>query len=215
MKLLALETATDVCGVALFEKGQLQTMVEKSIPRRHAERLPLFLEDLKTQHPFKLEALDGIAVSIGPGSFTGLRIGLSFAKGLAFSHNLPLIPVPTLMTLALGSKLEKAQLRAFLFSHGEILFHQPFTVRNGEVQVQSEVKAQPWREINAELPSEVHLVHYGCGQFLRERSPAMEVLPSAKWVAILAQRYYDEWVLNEPDRITPHYVSTFQVKAPS
>ncbi|MFQ6606587.1 MAG: tRNA (adenosine(37)-N6)-threonylcarbamoyltransferase complex dimerization subunit type 1 TsaB, partial [Fidelibacterota bacterium] len=175
----------------------------------------LFFKQLKSHHHFSLEALDGIAVSIGPGSFTGLRIGLSFAKGLAFRHNLPIIPVPTLMTLALGSKLEKTQLRAFLFSHGDILFHQPFAMEQGEIQAQSEIKAQPWRQISVELPSEVHLVHYGCGQFFQGNSSAREVVPSAKWVAMLASHNYDDWVVVEPDRLTPHYVSTFQVKAPS
>jgi tRNA threonylcarbamoyladenosine biosynthesis protein TsaB len=212
MKLLALETATDICGVALSEDGRLQGIVEQSIPRRHAEQLPLFVEQLKTEYPFSWKSLDGIAVSIGPGSFTGLRIGLSFAKGLAFTHNLPIIPVPTLMTLALGSRSEDTQLRAFLFSHGDILFHQQFRVRDGKIQDQSEIKAQSWKEILPELPSEVELVHYGCGKFLQKRGMAKEVTPSAKWVAVLAQRYYGEWVVNELDRLTPHYVSTFQVR---
>ena len=215
MRLLALETATDVCGIGLFEDGNLQAIIEDSIPRRHAEQLPLFFEQLKTAHPFSLNSLDGIAVSIGPGSFTGLRIGLSFAKGLAFTHNLPIVPVPTLMTLALGSNLEKTSLRTFLFSHGDILFHQQFRVSNGEIQAQCEVKAQIWEKILQKLPSDIRLVHYGCGRFLREKGIAKEVTPSAKWVAILAQRYFDEWVVNPPDRLTPHYVSTFQVKGSS
>ena len=77
MNILAIETATPVCGIALFRQGELVEIREKTLYREHAEKLPLFFEDLREATNLKLGKLDGIAVSIGPGSFTGLRIGLS------------------------------------------------------------------------------------------------------------------------------------------
>ena len=104
MNILAIETATPVCGIALFRQGELVEIREKTLYREHAEKLPLFFEDLREATNLKLGKLDGIAVSIGPGSFTGLRIGLSYAKGLAFSVDIPLVPVSTLLAMCFGSK---------------------------------------------------------------------------------------------------------------
>ena len=66
----------------------------------HADTLPTLVERVLTDAGCTIEQLDGLAVSIGPGSFTGLRIGLAFAKGVAFAGRLPLVPVPTLEALA-------------------------------------------------------------------------------------------------------------------
>ena len=96
MNILAIETATEMCGIAYYENGVMQAVEEENIPRQHATSLPMFYKTLQDKTKFSLNILDGIAVSIGPGSFTGLRIGLSFTKGLAYSHDLPIIPVPTL-----------------------------------------------------------------------------------------------------------------------
>jgi len=213
--ILGLETATPMLSVAVVQEEGLCAARAAQGQRLSSVRLLPFIQEVLADAGATLQDLTGVAVSIGPGSFTGLRIGLSFAKGLAFTHNLPIVPVPTLMTLALGSNLEKTSLRTFLFSHGDILFHQQFRVSNGEIQAQCEVKAQIWEKILQKLPSDIRLVHYGCGRFLREKGIAKEVTPSAKWVAILAQRYFDEWVVNPPDRLTPRYVSTFQVKGSS
>ena len=94
MKLIAIETATEICSIAYLVDGECVALVEKQIPRQHAEKLPLFYEGLVAESNLDLSKIDGIAVSIGPGSFTGLRIGLSYAKGLAYSHKLPIIPGP-------------------------------------------------------------------------------------------------------------------------
>ena len=78
MKILAIETASDICGIAYIKNGKCEGLIEKSIPRKHAEQLPLFYQKLIKKTGLKLSELDGIAISIGPGSFTGLRIGLSY-----------------------------------------------------------------------------------------------------------------------------------------
>ena len=98
--ILAIETATDVCGVALVHEGRViaeRSTVEKKI---HSEKLlPMIVEVLRSAS-MSLSRLDAVAVSIGPGSFTGLRIGLSTAKGLAVARSLPIVPVPTLDAMA-------------------------------------------------------------------------------------------------------------------
>src|ERR1051326_299678 len=100
MKVLALETATGVCGAAIVEDGTI--LAESSIvaERIHSEKLLPMIDDVLRQANVDLSGMDGIAVSIGPGSFTGLRISLSAAKGLAYASGKPLLAVPTLEALA-------------------------------------------------------------------------------------------------------------------
>jgi tRNA threonylcarbamoyladenosine biosynthesis protein TsaB len=96
MIVLGIETATKVCGVGLVKDGDI--ILDYQIHRGyvHAEKLPEVISRVFGDAGIAGEDLDGIAVSIGPGSFTGLRIGLGLAKGLAFGLNKPLIAVPTM-----------------------------------------------------------------------------------------------------------------------
>ncbi|MBI4548853.1 MAG: tRNA (adenosine(37)-N6)-threonylcarbamoyltransferase complex dimerization subunit type 1 TsaB [Ignavibacteriae bacterium] len=100
MKVLAIETATAVCATALVDSGKV--VVERSIvaPHIHSEKLIMLVDEALARAKQDLSTLDGIAVSIGSGSFTGLRIGLSVAKGLAYATDMPLVAVPTLEALA-------------------------------------------------------------------------------------------------------------------
>lgn len=100
--ILHLETATTVCSVALSKDGNLIALKEQDGDYSHAENLTLFIEDVFKQAQLPLHAVDAIAVSKGPGSYTGLRIGVSTAKGLCYSLNKPLIAINTLQSMALG-----------------------------------------------------------------------------------------------------------------
>lgn len=102
--ILSIETSTPVCSVALHENGVLQGVREVEIPGAHSERLIGLIDELLKEFQSKGEDLAAIAVSEGPGSYTGLRIGVSTAKGLAFAWSIPLIGVRTLAALARGAK---------------------------------------------------------------------------------------------------------------
>ena len=95
MKILLIETATRVCSVALAVDGQVTALRECSDPDAHSTRLPLFVKEIiADQRP------DAVCVSSGPGSYTGLRIGVSSAKGLCYGYGIPLLSVPTLLSMA-------------------------------------------------------------------------------------------------------------------
>ena len=98
--LLAIETTTDTCAVAVYSNQHV--VIEHSIrrPRVHAEQLLPMAQEALTYAELRVRDLDGVAVSGGPGSYTGLRIGISTAKGLAFSHDLALIAVPSMDAMA-------------------------------------------------------------------------------------------------------------------
>lgn len=98
--ILSIESATSICSVALHREGKLLILSEVDQENVHARQLMLLIEDLFLQAGVKTSDLAAVSVSSGPGSYTGLRIGVSVAKGLAFAHDLPLIAVDTLTALA-------------------------------------------------------------------------------------------------------------------
>ena len=111
--ILCIETATKSCSVALTSDGQLVAVKEEvSEQYSHSEQLTVFISQLLQKEELKVSDLDAIAVSSGPGSYTGLRIGVSTAKGLCYAGNLPLISVSTMDSLAqaMKDKYPEAQL---------------------------------------------------------------------------------------------------------
>src|SRR6266851_2306722 len=100
MRLLALETATLAGGAALLDDGRLVGESRLNIALTHSERLMAVVDRLLQDCAWDVADLDALAVSIGPGSFTGLRVGAATAKGLALALEIPVAPVPTLDALA-------------------------------------------------------------------------------------------------------------------
>ncbi|MDQ3047119.1 MAG: tRNA (adenosine(37)-N6)-threonylcarbamoyltransferase complex dimerization subunit type 1 TsaB [Bacteroidota bacterium] len=100
--ILNIETATTVCSVALGLDGKLLASKELNGEYTHAENLTVFIEEVMKQAGKNLSELDAISVSKGPGSYTGLRIGVSSAKGFCYSLNKPLIGINTLQHMALS-----------------------------------------------------------------------------------------------------------------
>ena len=94
--------------------------------------LPILFDSIIKDSGFDKNSIDAIAVSIGPGSFTGLRIGLGFSKGLAYALNKPIIPVPTLQAIGNDSVAEFNDFIVMLFSHRNIVYYQEFVNKKPE-----------------------------------------------------------------------------------
>lgn len=100
MKLLAVESTSMAAGAALIEEGRLLGEIRLNHRKTHSEQLLPMVDQLLTLCQCSMESLEGLAVSVGPGSFTGIRIGVATVKGLAQALNLPVVGVSTLETLA-------------------------------------------------------------------------------------------------------------------
>lgn len=213
MKLLAIETATDVCSIGIIENGTCVHLFEDNIPREHAEKLPLFYEELMNKSKFTLQEIDAIAVSIGPGSFTGLRIGLSYAKGLAYSYGKPIIPVPTLESLLFGRNSDFKNALVILLSHGNKYYLQRFEKNTNGYQGDDiqPIELSSIKEIGG-LTNDYLIIQYGCEKLFNDISISYKTInPSARLIGELAYINYNEWVNAEPYKIVPQYISPFKI----
>lgn len=108
--LLHIETATEICSVALTEGNQVLNVCDNNDGNSHSKTLLPFIDKVLKESKRELNELDGVVVSIGPGSYTGLRIGVSTAKGIAYSLQIPVITVSTLESIANGCQAQSAGL---------------------------------------------------------------------------------------------------------
>jgi tRNA threonylcarbamoyladenosine biosynthesis protein TsaB len=122
--ILNIETSTEVCSVALAKNGKLLYPKEETEGLNHSKLLTVFIEDIFKENNIDLKELDAVAVSKGPGSYTGLRIGVSVAKGLCYGLNIPLIAIDSLEVLGFYAALN---------SNEEMLFCPMIDARRMEV----------------------------------------------------------------------------------
>lgn len=102
-KILTIETSTKSCSTCLAKDGKPWIVRETKSQSGHAEKITLFIQEIMDTAGISLEEVDAIAVSKGPGSYTGLRIGVSTVKGLCYALNKPMLAVDTLQALAWGA----------------------------------------------------------------------------------------------------------------
>ena len=109
--ILAIETSTAICSIVLWSENKIIAQKDTCEHNAHSRLLTVMINDLFTENNFDIKSLDAVAVSIGPGSYTGLRIGVSVTKGLCFGLSIPVITVDTL----------KALTQQYLYKNPEII----------------------------------------------------------------------------------------------
>lgn len=198
MPLLALETATSTCGVAVMQDDTVVAEAHLHRPRMHSERLTPLIEEELHQGGVSPEDLDAVAVSMGPGSYTGLRIGVSTAKGWALATDAALVGVPTLEAFAaqlgpvassgdvacalIDARRDEVYAGAFRFTPDALTEHAPTKALT--IDRLSEwlgaVEGRLWLLGDGAAKAQEALASVGSG--LRLISPE-DFSPSAKWVA--------------------------------
>ncbi|MCL7989050.1 tRNA (adenosine(37)-N6)-threonylcarbamoyltransferase complex dimerization subunit type 1 TsaB [Sphingobacterium sp. lm-10] len=108
--ILCIETATSTCSVSLSNRQELLGLREAREPNMHASALTVFIQELVADCGITFDSISAVAVSKGPGSYTGLRIGVSVAKGLCYALDIPLISVNSLLAMAQGYLTDNAEL---------------------------------------------------------------------------------------------------------
>ncbi len=198
MNIIAIESATTICGVALFMDNKIKDIDEVNQSQVHSQRLPIIVESMLKNHLININELDGIAISSGPGSYTGLRIGMSFAKGLAISGNINIIPVPTILAINYSIQ-QKGKYWIVLHSHKDYVYSQYYD------------SGKPLTEIifNKFQPKNKEII-YGfnleklCNDFIL--TP-----PSVESVGKFALQEYENLKKDNLSQITPDYISNINI----
>ena len=219
-KILCLETATTNCSVCVAAAGQVIAIKEENTANySHAEQLHVFIDDVLEEASLKLSDLDAIAVSKGPGSYTGLRIGVSAAKGLCFSLDIPLISIPTLESMANHVALpEGAVVIPVLDARRMEVYSAVFDANLNEIR---ETKAEI---IDAssfaayKTASQVHLVGNGaekCMAILGENKNFQfdpSLFPSAREMGRLAHKKFEAGQFEDVAYFEPFYLKDFIIQ---
>jgi len=163
-KLLLIESATEVCSVALSQGTEIVASVCLDKGNSHTEHLFPFIEQVLTKGNCKMSELDGVILSIGPGSYTGLRIGASAAKGICYALNLPLIGISTLQSIVFGALSQQKEQQNVLYcpmidARRMEVFTALFN-ENGEAITEVENKIIDKNSFSHEL--ENHIIYF-CG----------------------------------------------------
>jgi tRNA threonylcarbamoyladenosine biosynthesis protein TsaB len=218
-RVLAIETATKVCSVALIEDGSLLGEATLNVPQVHVERLVISINDMLTNLHMDYAGLDAVAVSNGPGSFTGLRIGLSVAKGIVFAGDKKLIAVPTLDAIAFKFRhfADSRVVVAVLHARAEEFYYAAYRIEGATLQRLGAYAAADADKITDEFDRKTIFVGEGAGGFaaseaVRKKfgSENFKVIPaSASEVALLAEDKFKSGEFSDLRSLAPLYVKDF------
>ncbi|WP_347922982.1 tRNA (adenosine(37)-N6)-threonylcarbamoyltransferase complex dimerization subunit type 1 TsaB [Pontimicrobium sp. SW4] len=214
--ILNIETATTNCSVSLSNKGETVILKEDyNNNYSHAERLHVYIDEVLNEANISLSDLEAIAISKGPGSYTGLRIGVSAAKGLCFALDVPLISIPTLESLAHQIKTESGGVivpmldarRMEVYSAVFDVNHNQ--IRETEAQILDENSFMEYLEIG-----KVYFIGNGAAKTkeLIKHVNAVFVedkLPSANELSQLAYQKYKKSDIEDVAYFEPYYLKDF------
>jgi len=145
--LLSIETATNVCSVAFRNREGKQFEMRTNKRGSHSEQLFIFIEELMEEHAFKVSELEGVLVSKGPGSYTGLRISASAVKGLLFQTQVPLYAVDTLASYAMQAATAREAvgetIHSVIDARRQHLYHQIFRWEQGALRTNDQTEVRP------------------------------------------------------------------------
>lgn len=224
--ILCIETGTDICSVGIAKDGELLSLRESDEGRDHARKVGVFVDELLRETEIAPDDLDAVAVGKGPGSYTGLRIGVSFAKGLCYGLQKPLVAVGSLDALAEVAR-EDYEAGILAVDDWERAYLCPMVdARRMEVYAQIfDAEGRPQNEVTAEVitPDSFAafrregrpLVIFGngahkCADVLPDAT-LVEVAPSARGLARLAQQALDEGRTEDIAYFEPFYLKDFVV----
>lgn len=225
--ILSIETGTDICSVALSNDGELMALRESSEGRDHAKKVAIFVDELLKETGVQPADLDAIAVGKGPGSYTGLRIGVSFAKGMCYALNIPLISVGSLDALVQVARDDydagivdvededwnRATLCPMVDARRMEVYTQLFNTNGAS---QSDVTAEiVTSETFADVRTNGKLVIFGngaekCCEVLPD-ALYISITPSARGIVALAEQAFNNNQFEDIAYFEPFYLKDFLV----
>ncbi len=185
MRLLAIETSTWLASVAATDKGEVLAEEEVFTRGQHASVLLPAIRDVLKRAGIGVEELDAVAVSVGPGSFTGLRVGLSVAKALAYARKMPVLGIPTLTVVAHAAPSDAEHIAAALDARKGELYAAVFRRRGTDLEPVVPERLVSFADLVGILPRPCTILGdavetYG-HLFQQHLGPQATVLPFPQW----------------------------------
>lgn len=223
--ILCIETGTDICSVGLSRDGELISLRESDEGRDHAKRVGVFVDELLRENGVAPDELDAIAVGMGPGSYTGLRIGVSFAKGMCYGLQIPLVAVGSLDALAAVAIEDNEAGILDVENWDDAILCPMVDARRMEVYTRLfNAQGEPVSEVSAEIVTEEsfaewrkekQLVIFGngaakCCEVLPDAT-YINITPSARGLARLAEQRLQEGKTEDIAYFEPFYLKDFVV----
>jgi tRNA threonylcarbamoyladenosine biosynthesis protein TsaB len=213
--LVAIDTATDHASLALHDGFRVRMERTWAAPRRHTSELAPRLAEAMEQLDLAPKQLSGVAVTKGPGSFTGLRIGLSVAKGLAVAQGLPLVGIPTLDVVAAAQGRDRRRLAAILQAGRGRISIAIYRWQFGEWQAREEPRLTTWVDLEQEITEPTlfcgEVDQQGAGVIARLGDRAVLLPPAwrlrrAGFLAELGWRRLNQGDVDDVASLTPIYL---------
>jgi tRNA threonylcarbamoyladenosine biosynthesis protein TsaB len=216
MRLLALDTVTEMCSVAL-QIGEAVITREQIAARSHTELILPMVDAVLAEAGCTLQSLDALAVDRGPGSFTGLRIGIGVAQGLAFGADLPVLEISSLATLAQGiyQSRKQDQVLACIDARQAEVYWACFSQHNGLMHAVTAEQVTPANQLHTPANSLWYGVGTGFDAYSTELSQNPHVhlcgyvgqtYPLARDMLPLAQALWQNGVCCKPEDLAPVYI---------
>lgn len=219
-RILLIETSSRNCSVALSGDGALRGLVEMDSEEYvHAEKLHAFIEQLLKEANVSLTQLNAVCVSKGPGSYTGLRIGVSAAKGFCHGLSIPLMALETTLILASYAKEKFPQHRQFLPMIDARRMEVYCARYNSDLSIKEAIQAQIVDEKFFQKPDIEYAVLVGdgvekCIDFIPHLENILPCLPSASMMAGLAQQKFNQHEFEDVAYFEPYYLKDFIAGTP-
>ncbi len=215
--LVAIDTATGYASLALHDGLRIRVEHTWESPRRHTVELSHRLVAAMEQLNITAAHLSGVAVTRGPGSFTGLRVGMAVAKGLALAQGLPLVGVPTLDVVAAAQGRDRKPLCAVLQAGRKRICITTYRWRRGQWRASEEARLETW----SSLADTITVPTLFCGEIGPDGSDALAalgdlavLLPAATrlrragFLAEIAWQRLNQGATDDPATLTPIYLQT-------
>jgi tRNA threonylcarbamoyladenosine biosynthesis protein TsaB len=228
--ILSIETSEKICSVALGNNYELLSTLEIYEEKSHAAKLTVLIDKLFFEKEIDIKRLDAVAVSRGPGSYTGLRIGVSVAKGISFALNIPLIAISTLQLLCWGL-LYSGCLRIYNMDNTEFLLcplidarrmevYRAYFNKNGEQIGKIEAEIINEYSFHNELMSN-NIVFFGsgvekCRNIIKHRNAYFidEIVPNASYMISNAYDCFVQKKFENQAYFEPFYLKDFVATIP-
>lgn len=222
MKILGIDTATDVLAVAITNDNTLITEYRSNIRRAHAEKLIGAIDLVLHDADVSLHDIDVIAVGTGPGSFTGLRIGIAAVKGLAFAAMIPVVAVSSLDALALQAGLHSNPICPLVKAQGDEAYAAIYQAEHGNIVRKTDYQIIALDQLDQLITQKTLVMNFGMKNLpalitkkleqLIEIAPSTSCLASGYFISLLGFEKAMKHEFEDLDRLEPFYLKDFKAK---